>query len=133
MPLTSGAMTDATDGDAAERPSELVALSNAVVRLYKEQLGRGPTKARVGYAAPDTLVVTLEETMVPAERTLVELGEGRRMAESRLMAMQGAEAEFRRAVEDITGRKVRSMVCGMDAEQDISTKVFYLEPEVPSA
>jgi uncharacterized protein YbcI len=121
-------MTDATHGVTAEGPSELVALSNAVVRLYKEQLGRGPTKARVGYAAPDTLVVTLENTMVPAERTLVEMGEARRMAESRLIAMQGAEAEFRRAVEEITGRNVRAMVCGMEAEHDISTKVFYLEP-----
>ena len=51
------------------------------------------------------------------------------MAESRLMTMQGAEAEFWQAVEQIIGRKVRAMICGMAPEADISTKVFYLEPQ----
>ena len=100
-----------------------------MVRLYKEQLGRGPTKARSHYAGRDIIVVSLEKTMVPAERKLVELGEARRMAESRLVAMEGAEREFCEAIEQITGRKVRAMVCGMSAELDISTKVFYLEAE----
>ena len=53
------------------------------------------------------------------------------MAESRLLVMQGAEAEFCQAVTDITGRNVRAMVCGMSSEADISTKVFYLEPDGP--
>ena len=122
-------MTDATDTDAREGQSELLAISNAVVRLYKEQLGRGPTRARSHYAGRDIIIVSLENTMVPAERKLVELGEARRMAESRLLMMQGAESEFCEAVEQITGRQIRAMVCGMAAESDISTKVFYLEPQ----
>jgi uncharacterized protein YbcI len=121
-------MTDATRADVSDGHSELLDISNRIVHLYKEQLGRGPTKARAHYAGRDTLVVTLENTLVPAERKLIELGEARRMAESRLMAMQGAETEFREAVEQATGREVRAMVCGMAAEADISTKVFYLEP-----
>jgi uncharacterized protein YbcI len=121
-------MTDATHADVSEGHSELLDISNKIVHLYKEQLGRGPTKARANYAGGNTLVVTLENTLVPAERKLVELGEARRMAESRLMTMQGAEAEFCAAVEQATGRKVRAMVCGLAAEADISTKVFYLEP-----
>jgi uncharacterized protein YbcI len=122
-------MVDARHANLPEGHGQLTDLSNAVVRLYKEQLGRGPNKARSVYAGHDALVVTLENTMVPAERKLVELGEARRMAESRLMTMQGAEDEFRKAVEEVTGRKVRAMVCGMSAEADISTKVFYLEPQ----
>jgi uncharacterized protein YbcI len=122
-------MTDATHADAPEGQSELVAISNAVVRLYKEQLGRGPTRARTHYAGRDIIIVSLENTMVPAERKLVELGEARRMAESRLLTMQGAEPVFCKAVEQITGRRIRAMVCGMAAESDISTKVFYLEPD----
>jgi uncharacterized protein YbcI len=106
-----------------------MAISSAVVRLYKEQLGRGPTKAHSQRAGRDIIVVSLENTMVPAERKLVELGEARRMAESRLLTMHGAEPEFCKAVEQITGRKIRAMVCGMAAESDISTKVFYLEPQ----
>jgi uncharacterized protein YbcI len=122
-------MTDATHADASEGRSELLALSNAIVRLYKEQLGRGPTKASTHYAGSNLVVVSMENTMVPAERSLVEMGEARRMADTRLTMMQGAEPEFRAAVEQITGRKVRAMVCGMAAEADVSTKVFYLEPQ----
>jgi uncharacterized protein YbcI len=122
-------MTDAVQADAHGGRSDLLDVSNAVVRLYKEQLGRGPTKAVAHYAGRNIIIVSLENTMVPAERTLVELGEARRMAESRLMTMQGAEAEFRKAIEEVTGRTVRAMVCGMAAESDISTKVFYLDPE----
>jgi uncharacterized protein YbcI len=122
-------MTEATPADAPDGQSEVMAISSAVVRLYKEQLGRGPTKAHTHYAGRNIIVVSLEKTMVPAERKLVGMGEARRMAESRLVTMEGAAPEFCEAIEQITGRKVRAMVCGMSAEADISTKVFYLEPE----
>jgi hypothetical protein len=35
-------------------------------------------------------------------------------------------------VEEITGRKVRVFVSGMDTDKDVATEVSYLEP-VPSA
>jgi uncharacterized protein YbcI len=34
----------------------LQAVSNALVKLHKEQFGRGPTNARSYFADPDTLV-----------------------------------------------------------------------------
>ena len=45
-----------------------------IVRLQSEYYGRGPTKAKV-YANGDLLVVVLEETFTPAERTLIARGE----------------------------------------------------------
>jgi uncharacterized protein YbcI len=33
-------------------------LSNAMVRIYKEQLGRGPTKAHSFYASPNLVICT---------------------------------------------------------------------------
>src|SRR3954452_5448055 len=38
------------------------------VRLDKQQLGRGPTTARAMWPAPDVLTVILESTLTPAER-----------------------------------------------------------------
>jgi hypothetical protein len=38
------------------------------------------------------------------------------------------EGDFREAVEQITGRKVRAFVSGMDTRHDVSSEVFYLEP-----
>ena len=122
-------MTDAVQADAREGQSVAMAVSNAIVHLYKEQLGRGPTKATTHFAGRDALMVTLEQSMVPAERRLVEMGEVQRMTETRLMLMRAAEPKFREAVEAATGRKVRAMVCGLEPAEDISTKVFYLEPQ----
>jgi hypothetical protein len=44
-----------------------------MVRLYKELFGRGPTKARTDYAGPDTLVATIENSLTPAERNVIEM------------------------------------------------------------
>ena len=37
--------------------------------------------------------------------------------------------EFCEAAERVTGRTVRGFVSGVDTEVDISTEVFYFEPE----
>jgi uncharacterized protein YbcI len=122
-------MADAQHADALEGQSVQMAVSNAMVRLYKEQFGRGPTKARTHFAGPDVLVSTLENSMTPAERSLVAMGEHQRLRDTRLFFQHAMESEFRGAVEELTGRKVRAFVSGMDTGQDVSTEVFYLEPD----
>ena len=57
----------------------LSAISNEMVRIYKDQFGRGPTKTRTQWAGPDVLVVTLEKTLTPAEHSLCRLGEHARL------------------------------------------------------
>jgi uncharacterized protein YbcI len=70
-------MPDARHADASEGRSVSLTLSNAMVTLYKEQFCRGPTKARTDFAGPDTLMCTLADTLTPAERSLVKMGEYR--------------------------------------------------------
>ncbi len=112
------------DGEGAETAE----LSNAMVRLHKELFGRGPTQARTGYAAPDTVVTTLENTFSPAERSMAELGEHVRVEETRLFFQRACRERFIAAVEEITGRKVRAFTSGTDSENDVVTETFYLEP-----
>ena len=107
---------------------ELQEVSNAMVRIYKELLGRGPTKARTSYAGPDTLVATIENSLTPAERNMVVLDEHQRVREIRMFFQHAAEQDFIEAVENITGRKVHAFVSGMDTSQDLSSEVFYFEP-----
>ena len=107
----------------------LLEVSNAMVRLYKEQFGRGPTKARSAFAGPDTLLCTLEETFTPAERNLAAMGEEQRLRDTRIYFQYASETEFRETVEQITGRKVRGFVSGIDVRQDIASELFYLEPQ----
>ncbi len=104
-------------------------ISNAMVRLYKEHFGRGPTKAATHYAGPDCIISTLENSLTPAERNMAALGEHQRLRDVRLFFQHATEQQFTDTVEDITGRSVRGFVSGMDTHHDIATEVFYLEPE----
>jgi uncharacterized protein YbcI len=108
--------------------AELSQLSNAMVALYKSQFGRGPTRTRSNYAGPDILITTLEDSLTPAERNMVAMGENQRLRDTRMFFQHASVDEFVGAVERITGRTVRGFVSGIDVEQDISSEVFYLEP-----
>jgi uncharacterized protein YbcI len=120
---------DGTRAEAPEGQSLQLAVSNAMVRLYKDQFGRGPTKARTNFAGADTLICTLQDSLTPAERNLVRMGEYQRLRDVRLFFQHATENEFRAAVEEITGRKVWAFVSGMDVRQDVAIEVFYLTPD----
>jgi uncharacterized protein YbcI len=115
-------------GHADRRGLELQELTNAMVRLYKELFGRGPTKARTNYAGPDTILATVENSLTAAERRMIELDEHHRVREIRMFFQHANEADFTSTVEEITGRKVWAFVSGTDTERDVSSEVFYLEP-----
>ena len=114
------------------RTNILMEVSNAMVRLYKEQFGRGPKKARSFWAGPDAIVCLMEETLTPAERNLVKLGEHQRLRDMRLFFQYATLREFCEPVERITGRKVRSFHSSVDTKVDglsIETFVLYAEGE----
>jgi len=116
-----------TSGANAEH-GMLSAISNEMVRIYKGQFGRGPTKTRTQWAGPDILVVTLEKTLTPAEHSLCRLGEHGRLRDLRLL-FQYAELEvFCEPIERLTGRKVRGFVSGIDTEADVASEMFVLHP-----
>jgi len=121
-----------SDGDAPQNPTEppeqsmLLAISNEMVRVYKDQFGRGPTKTRTNWAGSDVLIVTLEETFTPAERTLQRMGKHQELRDLRLL-FQYAEVEaFCGPVERLTGRKVRAFISGIDTMADLATEMFVL-------
>jgi uncharacterized protein YbcI len=103
-------------------------ISNEMVRLYKNLFGRGPTQARTAYAGPDTIVVTLENSLTPAEQSLAEMGEHQRLRDVRMFFQHARETDFREVIERVTGRRVRAFVSGMDTREDVSAELFYLEP-----
>jgi uncharacterized protein YbcI len=121
-------MTNANAASVREGQSVQMAVSNAMVRLYKEHFGRGPTKARTSFAGADVLITTLENSMTPVEQKLAQMGENERLRDVRMFFQHATEAEFRETVEEITGRKVRAFVSGIDTMQDVSSEIFYLEP-----
>ena len=112
-----------------DRFSVQMQISNEMVRLYKEQFGRGPTKARTNWAGPDTLVTVLEDTLTPAERNLVKMGEHKRLRDLRMFFQYASVREFCEPVERLTGRKVRAFHSSIDTEVDgMAVEVFVLHP-----
>src|SRR3954462_7780285 len=113
-----------------DRFSVQMQVSNEMVRLYKEQFGRGPTKARTNWAGPDVVVTVLEDTLTPAERNLVKLGEHQRLRDLRMFFQYGAVAESGEPVERLTGRKVRAFHSSIDTKADgMAVELFVLHPE----
>ena len=117
-----------TAGEA--RTSALMEISNAMVALYKRQFGRGPTSARTYWAGPDSVMFVLEDTLTPAERTLVKMGEHQRLRDTRMFFQYATVREFCQPVEDITGRKVRAFHSSIDTKVDgMAVETFVLYPE----
>jgi uncharacterized protein YbcI len=115
-------------GDPSDPQYSLkAAISREIVRLYKEQFGRGPTRSRTEFAGPDIVIVTLEDSFTPAERRLAEMGQVDRLRDMRTYFQHATEGEFCEAVERLLGRKVRGFTSGVDVARDISSETFYLE------
>ena len=114
----------------ADTPRQvLAAVADEVVRVFKDQFGRGPTQARAEWAGPDTLVVLLEGTLTPAERRLVQLGEHERLRELRSFFQHASVRELCEPVERCTGRKVRAFSSGLDTLADgLAVETFVLHP-----
>jgi uncharacterized protein YbcI len=115
---------------AEARTSILMEVSNAMVRLYKDQFGRGPTKARSYWSGPDAIACFLEDTLTPAERNLASMGQHQRLRDMRIYFQYATLREFCEPVERITGRKVRSFHSSIDTKVDgLAVETFILYPE----
>jgi len=117
-----------TDGDGGA--SALAAISDEMVRLYKDQFGRGPNRVRTYWCGDDLLTTVLEDTLTPAERNLAALGEHQRLRDTRIFFQYATVREFCEPVERLTGRTVRAFISGLDTEVDgLSIETFILHPE----
>ena len=74
------------------------------------------------------LVVTLEQTFTPAERSLQRMGEHQRRRDLRLLFQYASVETFCEPVERLIGRTVRAFISGIDTEADIATELYVLHP-----
>ncbi|MDX6678538.1 MAG: hypothetical protein QOE31_2590 [Solirubrobacteraceae bacterium] len=114
--------------DGSPGQNMLSAISNEMVKVYKDQFGRGPTKTRTNWAGPDVVIVTLEDTFTPAERSLRKLGEHERLRGLRMLFQYAEVERFCLPIERLTGRKVKAFISGIDTETDLACEMFVLHP-----
>lgn len=103
------------------------AISNAVVGLLHEYTGRGPTKARTTIG-PDTIVVTLRDSLTKAERTLAARGQGLEVLAMRRAFQETMRGELIAAVEALTGRTVEAFLSDNLHEPDVAVEIFLMNP-----
>jgi uncharacterized protein YbcI len=100
-------------------------IASGFVSLHSKYYGRGPTRSKV-YADGDVVVVVLEETFTPAERTLIDQGQAGGIQEIRRNFQTIMADQFKALIEQATGRRVRSFTSETDLENDIAVEVFIL-------
>jgi uncharacterized protein YbcI len=121
----------------AESPPQqrtmLSAVSNAVVKLHKEQFGRGPTNSRADWAGRDVIVCTLENALLPAERALIQMGNDQGVRDSRTQLQAATAQLFIDVIEDLTGRRVRAFASALDPGAGVVFEVWAFEPPEDAA
>jgi uncharacterized protein YbcI len=83
----------------------LAAISNAIVQIFAECYGRGPTKAKT-YSFDNYVITVLEGILTTVERTLVERGKEDLVRQVRLTFQEATADRFTSEVAAIAGREV---------------------------
>ena len=108
---------------------KLAAVTNGIVKLFRDYYGRGPTKAK-SYLLDDRIVVcVLEDTMTTVERTLAENGHSGQVRETRLRFQEAMAPEFMGVVTEAMGRGVVGYHSQLTVEPDIGFEFFVLEED----
>ena len=101
-------------------------ISRAMVGLFKEHVGRGPTVAKT-YIHDDLVICMLHDTMTKAEKTLTDEHKGDEVRQIR-RSFQGLFREQASAeVERIVGRKVIAFLSDHAVDPDWAIEAFVLE------
>src|SRR3954449_6157846 len=115
------------------RGEMLAQISTGLVQLHSRYYGKGPTKAKT-HQVNDTVVCILKGGFTRVERTLVDTGQIESVYQMRRTFQQVMEEEFRRVVEEATGRKVIAYMSTVHVDPDLAVEIFVMEPlEEPEA
>jgi uncharacterized protein YbcI len=107
-------------------PTPSVEISNAISRLHKQYVGRGPANART-ILDGNLAVCVLEGGHTRAEQTLDESDKSYVVAAGRLGLQEAMRDEMVEAVQRVLGRRVRSFMSANDVENDMQVEVFVLD------
>jgi uncharacterized protein YbcI len=110
----------------------LAEISTGLVQLHSRYYGKGPTKAKT-HLVDDTVVCILRGGFTTVERTLLDTGEVDSVYQMRRSFQQAMEDNFRRVVEEATGRDVIAYMSSIHFDPDLAVELFVLNPlETPA-
>jgi uncharacterized protein YbcI len=106
----------------------LAAISSAIVTIFADCYGRGPTKAKT-YSFDNYLVTVLEDILTTVERTLVERGEEDLVRTVRLTFQEAVADRFMSEVAEIAGRDVIGYHSQVTFHPPMGFEIFVLAEE----
>lgn len=104
------------------------AISDAMVGMLRESLGRGPARAQT-FIHDCGVFCLLEETMTPVERTLHDENRDDTVYEIREALHQTMRVPAMAKVEELTGRRVLAFLSDHHRSPDVGMRAFVLERE----
>jgi uncharacterized protein YbcI len=103
-------------------------ISAAMVGLYKQHFGEGPTRCRT-YLHPELVIVVLGGGYSAAEQTLMEAGKWYEVREARLIWQDSMQAKFVDVIEELTDRKVAAFMSANRQDPDLAVEMFVLDAD----
>src|SRR3954452_20277929 len=118
MPTMSG------DGSSRDDHGRIAAaISTAVVHVFSEHTGRGPTRARTTIDG-ETVVVILQDSMTKAERSLVQAGKDDEVLQLRRSFQDTMRGDLVAVVERLTRSSVRAFMSANHIAPDAAAEIF---------
>jgi uncharacterized protein YbcI len=123
-------MVGESDGeDAGTRSGTLrQEISNAMVGLYKEHYGKGPTHCRT-YLEPNLVIIVLGGGYTASEQTLFEGGRWYEVRQARQHWQDTMQARFVEIIERLTGQSVRAFMSANHQDPDLAVELFVMDHE----
>jgi uncharacterized protein YbcI len=112
VPLSGSALTEA--------------ISAALVDLYAEFYDHDRTTATT-YINDNVVLCVLEDILSSSESRQVDDGAGKEVIDGRIAFQEGAEDEFTRVVERLTGRRVTAFLSANQTNPGVACELFFLE------
>jgi uncharacterized protein YbcI len=115
-------MREPADGQGTLRDQ----ISTAMVGLYKEHYGKGPTHCRT-YLEPNLVIVVLGQGYTSSEKTMFEAGKWYEVREARQVWQDSMEERFVNLIEGLTHRGVAAFMSANRQDPDFAVELFVLE------
>jgi len=106
----------------------LLEISNAIVRVYRDCAGKGPSSCKAYWAGRDSLLVMMRGGFSVAEQMLYEGGHGNVVRESWHKLQDLLEGRLTAMVAELSGREVIAFMSSTHQGPDLMAQVFVLAP-----
>ncbi len=122
-----------SDGSSRDGPtgrSQLTAaISTAVVHVFSQYTGRGPTKARTTIDG-ELVIVILREGMTKGERALISGGKSDEVLQLRRAFQDNMRHDLVAVIERLTERHVEAFMSANHIDPDAGAEIFLLDGDV---